>query len=276
MDARKVGIVVAGLVALGASTASAETWYQKLSGDFPVQCQSANLTFSVGIAGPGGNVSGSATFPGDCDPNSDEVFATLNNLGFDAFDKCINAFGWVDGAEAGCASAAADLVEAAYITNKQLVEFIPVSLNGMKVNKYWDFWANAWNLYPYNGTATLESEANATFGEDCGGGAAEAWEGQLCADTVFSSEVPAKFFVQRHGRFWAAGIDAVGGEAWSNAACTGLASASVNGWINPETRSVSSHYSASGNVTCGGGQGAEWLLISASITFSGAAGSPAD
>ncbi len=210
MDAKMVGVAVAGLVAFGASVATAQTWYQKLSGDFPVECQSANLTFSIGIAGPGGDVSGSTTFPGACDANSDEVFEALSDLGLDTYNKCINAFGWIDGAEAGCAGAAADIVEAAYITNKQLVELIPTSLNGMKVSKYWDFWANAWNVYPYYGSATLESEALAVFGTDCANNELDAWEGQLCDDDdddVVLTDVPARFLVQRHGRFWAAGVD---------------------------------------------------------------------
>jgi hypothetical protein len=277
MNAKKIGIAVAGCVAFGASTAAAGTWYQNLSGDFPVECQSASLTFSIGIAGPGGDVSASTTFPGACDPNADEVFEALSALGLDTYNKCINAFGWIDGADEGCANAAADLVEAAYITNKQLVELIPTSLNGMTVSKYWDFWARVWNVYPYNGTATLESRALASFGEDCSGNETEAWEGQLCdTDAAELADVPARFLVQRHGRFWAAGIDALGGEAWSNAACIGLASASVNGWVNPQSRSVSSHYSANGSVTCAGGQDADWLLITAGITFSGSAGSPVD
>jgi len=276
MNAKKLGIVVTGIVALAASAASAQTWYEKLSGDFPVECQSANLTFSIGIAGPGGNIGDSVTFPGSCDPNSEDVFTALTELGDSAYTKCVNTFGWIDGADEGCADAAASLAEAAYITNKQLVELIPVSLNNMKVGKTWDFWARAWNVYPYNGTATQETEALATFGETCSGTPTDGWDGELCDFDIESNDIPAKFFVQRHGKFWAGGIDALGGEAWDNAACIGLATASVNGYVNPNSREVSSRYQANGNVTCAGVEGADWLLISGGITFSGSAGSPAN
>ena len=83
--------------------------------------------------------------------------------------------------------------------------------------------------------------------------------------------VPAAMFINRSGRFWAAGIKPLGGNTGSGAGCIALVLGSITGQINAKNNySVTSEYGLSGSITCLAGNGTGgWLIVSAGIAFHG-------